>query len=67
MKASLIAKHVALLAIASGCEVLIAGSTHSMEEEEVIVELTDSMSPGVIRSEGSFIHVIMPMRLLDLD
>jgi len=38
---------------------------NSMSEEEVTVELTDSMSPGVIRGEGSFIHVIMPMRLLD--
>ena len=37
----------------------------SMEEDEVTIELTDSLSPGVIRGEGSFIHVIMPMRLLD--
>ena len=37
----------------------------SMDEDEVIIELTDSLSPGVIRGEGSFIHVIMPMRLLD--
>lgn len=37
----------------------------SMEEEEVILEFTDSLSPGVVRGEGAFIHVIMPMRLLE--
>ena len=37
----------------------------SMDEDEITIELTDSLSPGVIRGEGTFIHVIMPMRLLD--
>ena len=39
----------------------------SMDEEVVNLELTDSLSPGVIRGEGSFLHVIMPMRLQDTE
>jgi DNA polymerase-3 subunit beta len=38
-----------------------------MDEEEIFVELTDSVSPGVITGEGSFLHLIMPMRLPDLE
>ncbi len=39
----------------------------SMDEEVVSLELADSLSPGVIRGEGSFLHVIMPMRLQDTE
>ncbi len=35
----------------------------NMDEEEVTLEFTDALSPGVIKGEGSFLHVIMPMRL----
>ena len=33
------------------------------EEDEVILEMRDSNSPGVIRTEGSFLCVVMPMKL----
>jgi len=34
-----------------------------MDEDEVNFGLIDSVSPGVISGEGSFMHLIMPMRL----
>ena len=34
-----------------------------MDEEEITLQLTDSVSPGVVSGEGSFLHLIMPMRL----
>jgi DNA polymerase III subunit beta len=34
-----------------------------MDEEEITLQVTDSLSPGVITGEGSFLHLIMPMRL----
>ncbi len=34
-----------------------------MDENEVNLGLTDSVSPGVIAGEGGFLHLIMPMRL----
>lgn len=33
------------------------------EEEEVIIELLDSNSPGIIKTDDSFLCVIMPMQL----
>ena len=33
------------------------------EEDEVILELKDSNSPGIIRTDGSFLCVVMPMKL----
>jgi DNA polymerase-3 subunit beta len=39
----------------------------SMDEEVINLELTDALSPGVIRGQGSFLHVIMPMRLQDTE
>jgi len=39
---------------------------NSVIEDEVILELGDAQSPGVIKGDGTFIHVIMPMRLHDL-
>ncbi len=38
-----------------------------MHEEEVNFEVTDSLSPGVIRGDEGFLHLIMPMRLPDLE
>ena len=37
----------------------------NMDEAVAILEFTDAFSPGVIRGQGSFLHVIMPMRLND--
>lgn len=34
-----------------------------MDEEEITLQLLDSISPGIITGEGSFLHLIMPMRL----
>ena len=39
----------------------------SMDEDVVRLELTDSLSPGVVRGEGTFLHVLMPMRLQDTE
>ncbi|MBN1916484.1 MAG: DNA polymerase III subunit beta [Verrucomicrobia bacterium] len=39
----------------------------SMDEDVVQLELTDSLSPGVVRGEGTFLHVLMPMRLQDTE
>jgi DNA polymerase-3 subunit beta len=39
----------------------------SMDEEVISIELTDSLSPGVVRGEGTFLYVIMPMRLQDTE
>ena len=33
-----------------------------LEGEEIFVELTDSLSPGVIKSNTPFLYVLMPMR-----
>lgn len=41
----------------------LADSLESINEDEIIFELSDAQSPGVIKADGSFIHVIMPMRL----
>lgn len=35
----------------------------NLEEETVYLDLIDEMSPGVVRIEGSFLYVIMPMRV----
>jgi DNA polymerase-3 subunit beta len=34
-----------------------------MDEEEITLAMTDSVSPGVITGEGDFLHLLMPMRL----
>ena len=54
----------------SGTEVEIAFNpdylkdvlTH-MEDDEAVIEFTDALSPGVIRAQEDFLHVIMPMRI----
>lgn len=35
----------------------------ALEEEEVFFELTDELSPGVLKVNGPFLYVIMPMRM----
>jgi len=35
----------------------------ALENDEVFLELTDELSPGVIRTNGPFLYVIMPMRM----
>ena len=39
----------------------------NMDEDEITFGLTDSLSPGVIKGEGTFVHVIMPMRLTEAE
>lgn len=35
----------------------------ALDEDEVFLELTDELSPGVLRVNGPFLYVIMPMRM----
>jgi len=35
----------------------------ALENDEVFMELTDELSPGVIKINGPFLYVIMPMRM----
>lgn len=35
----------------------------NLDDEDVILEFTDPASPGVIRNEGDFLYVVMPMRV----
>lgn len=36
---------------------------NALEEEEVFIELTDELSPGILKVNGPFLYVVMPMRL----
>lgn len=36
---------------------------NALQEEEVFFELIDELSPGVLRINGPFLYVVMPMRL----
>jgi DNA polymerase-3 subunit beta len=49
-------------AIAFNPEFLMA-PLKNLSEESVYLDLIDGMSPGVIRIDGSFLYVIMPMRV----
>lgn len=49
-------------AIAFNPEFLMA-PLKSLTDESVYLDLIDGMSPGVIRIDGSFLYVIMPMRV----
>lgn len=49
-------------AIAFNPEFLMA-PLKSLDADEIYLDLIDEMSPGVIRIEGSFLYVIMPMRV----
>jgi DNA polymerase III subunit beta len=35
----------------------------NLESDTIYLDLIDEMSPGVVRIEGSFLYVIMPMRV----
>jgi DNA polymerase-3 subunit beta len=35
----------------------------ALENDEVFLEVTDELSPGVLRINGPFLYVIMPMRM----
>jgi DNA polymerase-3 subunit beta len=35
----------------------------NLANDEIYVELTDELSPGVIKSDVPFIYVLMPMRI----
>jgi DNA polymerase III subunit beta len=36
---------------------------NALTEDEIFLELTDELSPGVIKVQGPFLYVVMPMRL----
>ena len=38
-------------------------SLKALENDEIFLELTDELSPGVIKINGPFLYVIMPMRM----
>jgi DNA polymerase-3 subunit beta len=53
-----------------GKEILIAFNPiymmdplRNLDEDEVIIELTDELSPGVLKINAPFLYVLMPMRL----
>lgn len=50
------------MAIAFNPEFLMA-PLRNLEDEEVQLDLIDEMSPGVLRGSGSFLYVLMPMRV----
>ena len=50
-------------AIAFNPRYLIEPLTALTEYEEVFLELTDELSPGVLKVNGPFLYVVMPMRL----
>ncbi|MBM3878343.1 MAG: DNA polymerase III subunit beta [Verrucomicrobia bacterium] len=35
----------------------------ALDDDEVFLELTDELSPGVVKTNGPFLYVIMPMRM----
>jgi DNA polymerase-3 subunit beta len=35
----------------------------ALTEDEVFIELIDELSPGVVKINGPFLYVVMPMRL----
>jgi DNA polymerase-3 subunit beta len=50
------------MAIAFNPEFLMA-PLRNLADSEVQLDLIDEMSPGVIRAQGSFLYVLMPMRV----
>jgi DNA polymerase-3 subunit beta len=36
---------------------------NALNQDEVFLELTDELSPGVLKINGPFLYVVMPMRL----
>jgi DNA polymerase-3 subunit beta len=35
----------------------------ALDNDEVFLELSDELSPGVVKINGPFLYVIMPMRM----
>jgi DNA polymerase-3 subunit beta len=35
----------------------------ALDDDEVFMELTDELSPGVLKINGPFLYVLMPMRM----
>jgi DNA polymerase-3 subunit beta len=35
----------------------------ALSEDEVFIELIDELSPGVLKINGPYLYVVMPMRL----
>ena len=35
----------------------------ALEQDDVFLEITDELSPGLIKINGPFLYVIMPMRM----
>jgi DNA polymerase-3 subunit beta len=50
------------MAIAFNPRYLIEALT-ALTEDEVFLELIDELSPGVLKINGPFLYVVMPMRL----
>jgi DNA polymerase-3 subunit beta len=42
--------------------VYLSDPLRALEDDEVFFELTDELSPGVLKVNGPFLYVIMPMR-----
>ena len=38
-------------------------SLKALDNDEIFLELTDELSPGVVKINGPFLYVIMPMRM----
>jgi len=36
---------------------------NALDNDEVFIELIDELSPGVLKINGPFLYVVMPMRL----
>ncbi|MCP5518314.1 MAG: DNA polymerase III subunit beta [Verrucomicrobiales bacterium] len=43
--------------------VFLLDALKALDEDEVFLELTDELSPGVLKINGPFLYVIMPMRM----
>lgn len=50
------------MAIAFNPQYLI-DSLRVQEEDEVVLQLNDELSPGVLKTSGPFLYVVMPMRM----
>ena len=43
--------------------VFLLDALKALDNDEVFLELTDELSPGVLKINGPFLYVIMPMRM----
>jgi len=35
----------------------------AVDDDEIFLELSDELSPGLVKTNGPFLYVIMPMRM----